>query len=189
MSSPDVESSPATGRRRFSEAEVWVHGGFAALVLVAIVTAAFLSIDPLSIVVGRREELRQLHVAAGLLSPVPLMLGMLSASFRRDVGLLERFGPGDRRWLRSRRRRSLPVVRFNAGQKLNAAFTLGAVLVLLGTGLIMGSLLWSWPDDQRTGATFVHDWTAAGLSMAVIGHVYFVRRYGRGDAASPRAVS
>jgi len=58
--------------------------------------------------------------------------------------------------------------------------------VLLGTGVVMGSLLWSWPDDLRTGATFVHDWMALGLTVAVLGHVYFVRRYGHGDATGRR---
>jgi len=189
MSSVRAATTSDATNRRFTQPEVWVHGAFAALVIVAIVTAAFLSVDALSQLVGRRELLMRLHLFAGLLCPVPLALGLLSPAFRRDAARLERFGPTDRAWIRSRRRRSLPVDRFNAGQKLNAAFTVGAVAVLLGTGVIMGSLLWGWPDDLRTGATFVHDWTAFGLTVAVVGHVYFARRYGRGDASSPRAVT
>jgi formate dehydrogenase subunit gamma len=129
----------------------------------------------------------QLHLWAGLALPVPLALGLLSRTFRSDVRRLDRLDGSDWAWLRSRRRRSLPVDRFNAGQKLNAAFTVGAVLVLLGTGVVMAGLLLNAPDDLRTGATFVHDWTALGLTVAVIGHLYFVRRYGRGDAITPRA--
>lgn len=159
-----------------------MHGTFAVLVIIAIVTAALLSVDALSQLVGRRELLRHVHVVAGLLCPIPLAIGLLSPAFRRDVKRLDTFVPADRAWLRSRHRRSLSVDRFNAGQKLNAAFTVGAVGVLLGTGIIMGSMVWSWPDDLRTGATFVHDWTAFGLTFAVLGHVYFVRRYRRGDA-------
>ena len=49
--------------------------------------------------------------------------------------------------------------KFNAGQKLNAAFTLGSILVLFGTGAIM-FFSSAFPDDIRTGATFVHDWLA-----------------------------
>jgi formate dehydrogenase subunit gamma len=185
-----THASPPTTRgtgSRFSKPEVWVHGAFAVLVLVAVVTAAFLFVDVLSQLVGRRELLMRVHVLAGLLCPVPLAVGLVSPAFRRDVARLERFGPVDRTWLRSPARRSLPVDRFNAGQKLNAAFTVGAVIVLLGTGVVMGSLLWSWPDDLRTGATFVHDWVALGLTVAVVGHLYFVRRYGRGDATGRRA--
>ena len=189
MSTAPPSVTPDSATRRFTAPEAWVHAAFAGLIIVAIVTAAFLSVDALSQLVGRRELLMRVHVLAGLLCPVPLALGLLSPAFRRDVARLERFGPNDRAWLRSRRRRSLPVDRFNAGQKLNAAFTVGAVAVLLGTGIIMGSLLWSWPDDLRTGATFVHDWTAFGLTLAVVGHVYFARRYGQGDASSPRTLA
>jgi formate dehydrogenase subunit gamma len=172
--------------RRFSNAEVWVHGAFALLVFVAIGSAALLWFDPLALWFGRRALASQVHTVAGLLIPVPLALGVLSASLRADARRLERLSPADREWLRSRDRRSgrIPVERFNAGQKLNAAFTVGAVTVLFGTGLIMGSLLWSWPTQYRTGATWVHDWTAFGLTAAVVGHIYFAWRYRRGDASS-----
>ena len=37
-----------------------------------------------------------------------------------------------------------------------------------------------WPNpfsnDLRTGATFVHDWFAFGIWIAVLGHVYFAIR-------------
>ena len=64
------------------------------------------------------------------------------------------------------------VGKFNAGQKLNSAVTAGAILVLLGTGILMyfvGLVRLSW----RTGATFVHDWFALGLGLLMLGHVYF----------------
>jgi formate dehydrogenase subunit gamma len=172
--------------RRFSPVEVAVHAAFAALVLVAVVTAAFLYVDSLSVLVGRRSAVATVHVWTGLLIPVPLAVGLLFGSFRADVRRLDRWSDDDSRWLRSRDRRSgaIPVDRFNAGQKLNAAFTLGAVLVLLGTGAVMGSLVGAWPDDLRTGATFVHDWTAFGLTAAVAGHVWFALRYRRGDAVT-----
>jgi formate dehydrogenase subunit gamma len=45
-------------------------------------------------------------------------------------------------------------------RKLNASLSAGAILVLLGSGLIM-----NFPDltqlSWRTGATFVHDWFGA----------------------------
>ena len=106
--------------------------------------------------------------------PVPLVVGWLwSAALRRDVRLLDRFSPADWQWLRSADRRSgrIPVGKFNAGQKLNAAFTLGAVLVMLMTGVVMH---WTglWPVAWRTGATFVHDWLAFAVAVVVAGHAY-----------------
>jgi formate dehydrogenase subunit gamma len=182
-----VSSSTTDTAARFTTAEVLVHAGFGVLVGTGIVTAAFLYVDPLSVLVGRRDLVATVHLWSGLLVPVPLALGLLSGALRADVRRLDSFSDADRRWLRSPVRRSLPVDRFNAGQKLNAAFTLGAVLVLLGTGVVMAGLLVNAPDQLRTGATFVHDWAALGLTAAVVGHVYFVVKYGRGDATGPRS--
>jgi len=64
------------------------------------------------------------------------------------------------------------VGKFNAGQKLNAAFQCGAILVMAGTGTMM----W-FPHlvgvSARTGSTFVHDWLALAIGFVVIGHVWF----------------
>jgi formate dehydrogenase subunit gamma len=171
---------------RFSRAQVLVHAAFAVLVFLAIVSAAFLWFDPLAQIFGRRALVTQFHTVVGLLLPIPLALGVLSPAFLRDASRLNRMSSQDWQWIRAKDRRSgrIPVDRFNAGQKLNAAFTVGAVLVLFGTGLVMGSVLASWPTDYRTGATWVHDWTAFGLTIAVIGHVYFALKYRTGDASA-----
>ena len=192
MTSTPMSGRPTAGptnpspEPRFSRAEIVVHTTFAALIGVGIVTAAIMWIDPLAIAVGRRDLLRTLHLTAGVLAPVPLALGLLSARFRSDVARLERWSDHDVAWLRSRDRRSgrIPVDRFNAGQKLNAALTVGAVLVLLGTGAVMASWLHSWPAQTRTDATWVHDWTAFALTLAVLGHIWFALRYRRGDVTT-----
>ncbi len=173
-------------KARFTRAEILVHTAFAVLFFVAVGSAALLWFDPLALWIGRRELAGRVHTIAGLLLPVPLALGLLSSAFRSDARTLERLSVTDREWLRSRDRRSgrIPVDRFNAGQKLNAAFTVGAVAVLFGTGLIMGSILLSWPTKYRIGATWVHDWTAFAVTVAVVGHVYFALRYRRGDHES-----
>jgi formate dehydrogenase subunit gamma len=69
----------------------------------------------------------------------------------------------------------LRVGKFNAGQKLYAAGVTGAVLVFLGTGLVMqfGGAL---PIRYRTGATFVHDLFAYGIAAAVFGHLWMASR-------------
>lgn len=60
--------------------------------------------------------------------------------------------------------------KFNAGQKLYAAWIAGAVLVMIGTGVLMwftdlAPLMW------RTGATFVHDWLALAIGIVLAGHM------------------
>ena len=44
-----------------------------------------------------------------------------------------------------------PVGQINAGQKLNAAFSVGSIIIMLATGAIMFFNAW-FPDDIRTGA-------------------------------------
>jgi formate dehydrogenase subunit gamma len=162
---------------RFTAAERWVHRSTAVLMGICLLTAAILYLSPLSVLIGRRALVVQLHLLAGLGTPLPLLLGWLSAAVREDVGRLNRFHPADWQWLRSSDRRSgrLPVGKFNAGQKLNAAFTAGAILVMLGSGVLMryGQ---HWPLSLRTGATFVHDWLAAAVTVVVVGHLYFALR-------------
>ncbi|WP_351223864.1 cytochrome b/b6 domain-containing protein [Streptomyces sp. NPDC002133] len=161
--------------RRFSRAERWVHRTTAALMLLCVATAAALYVPELAELVGRRHLVVTVHEWSGLLLPVPFLLGLASRAFRADLGRLNRFGPHDRQWLRAVRRRdhspeARPAGKFNAGQKLYAAWIAGAVLVMLGTGLLMwfthlAPLVW------RTSATFVHDWLALTIGLVLFGHV------------------
>jgi len=155
----------------------WAHRGLALLMGICLLTAAVLYIGPLSVLVGRRALVEQIHVYSGMALPVPILLGLLSRPFRSDVRLLNRFLPVDRVWLRARDRRSgrLPVGKFNAGQKINAGFVGGAIIVMLGTGLVMRYAN-HWPVSYRTGATWVHDWLAYAIVAMVAGHLYFAGR-------------
>jgi formate dehydrogenase subunit gamma len=117
------------------------------------------------------------HVLAGLALPVPVLIGWLSAAYRADLRELNRFHPVDAEWLRSSDRRSgrLRVGKFNAGQKLNAAFVAGAIVVQLASGVIM-QYGRHWPLYLRSGATFVHDWLAAAVAVTIAGHLYLAYR-------------
>jgi formate dehydrogenase subunit gamma len=159
---------------RFSRAERAVHWITATLMIVCIVTAVVLYNGSLSIKVGHRHVVELIHVYAGFALPAPMLLGLASAAYRADLARLNRFSPSDWRWLGSRTRRdgSIRVGKFNAGQKLNSALTAGAILVLLGSGLLMyypGLARLSW----RTGATFVHDWFALAVGVLVLGHIVY----------------
>ncbi|MEU6604608.1 cytochrome b/b6 domain-containing protein [Streptomyces shenzhenensis] len=171
-----AEAPARTARlRRFSRAERWVHRTTAALMGVCVVTAAFLYLPQLAVLVGRRALVVRVHEYAGLALPVPVLLGLASRAFRADLRFLNRFGPHDRVWLgaalrRDRRPAARPAGKFNAGQKIYAAWLAGATLVMLGTGLLMWfthltPLIW------RTSATFVHDWLALTMGVVLAGHI------------------
>lgn len=172
-----VDHTPALASRvrRFSRAESWVHRVTALLMGVCVVTAACLYVPQFAELVGRRELVVRIHEWAGLALPVPVLAGLASRAFRADLGRLNRFGPHDRVWLRAALRRdkrlsARPAGKFNAGQKVYAAWIAGATLVMVGTGLIMWfthltPLMW------RTSATFVHDWLALTIGIVLAGHI------------------
>jgi len=189
MTQPETDSSPAPNPgerrgerlagavrvRRFSPAERWVHRTTALLMGLCVLTAACLYLPQFAELVGRRELVVRVHEWSGLLLPVPVLAGLASRAFRTDLRLLNRFGSHDRVWLRAALRRdarpgSRPAGKFNAGQKTYAAWIAGAVLVMLGTGLLMwfthlAPLVW------RTSATFVHDWLALTIGLVLAGHI------------------
>lgn len=158
---------------RFDRVERVVHWVSASLFGILMATGAVLYVGQLSVLVGRRELMRTIHVYAGLALPIPLLIGVLGrhgTALRLDLGRLNRWSRGDFRWFRRRKRDSVRLGKFNPGQKLNATFLAAAGLVMLGTGSIMK---WFGPfsNDTRTGATFVHDWFAFGIWIAVLGHI------------------
>lgn len=166
---------------RFDRVERAAHWATAVLFGVLMATGAVLYAGPFSTLFGRRDLFRQVHTYAGLLLPVPVLLalaGRWGARLRRDLGRLNRWSREDARWFRRRFRArpgELDLGKFNPGQKLNATFFGAAVVVMLATGTIMR---WfePFPDDWRTGATFVHDWFALGIWIAVLGHLFFAIR-------------
>jgi formate dehydrogenase subunit gamma len=176
MAAPPTEPI-SSSLHRFDLFERIVHRSVAALMIVCIVTAAILYNGSIEIRVGHRHLVALIHVYCGFALPVPILAGFASRAYRDDVRRLNRFAPTDWKWLRSRTRRdgTIRVGKFNAGQKLNAALSAGAILVLLGTGVLMyfvGLVRLSW----RTGATFVHDWFALALGLLVLGHIYFAMK-------------
>ncbi|MFF4488505.1 cytochrome b/b6 domain-containing protein [Streptomyces sp. NPDC001544] len=171
----ETPAPPSARLHRFSRAERWVHRATAGLMGVCVLTAACLYIPALAVLVGRRELVVRVHEWVGLTLPAPVLLGLASRAFRTDLGFLNRFGPHDRVWLRAalhrdRRPEARPAGKFNAGQKIYAAWIAGATLVMLGTGLLMWfthltPLVW------RTSATFVHDWLALTIGIVLGGHI------------------
>jgi formate dehydrogenase subunit gamma len=173
LSEPFIGQVPVRVRR-FDVATRVVHWANATLFLVLLSSGLVLSFGPLSVLVGRRETVKDVHVWAGLLLPLPVVVGAAGRwgrGLRSDFGRLNRWLADDRRWFRTLGRdRSVRLGKFHPGQKLNAAFTAGAIPVMLLTGSIM-----RWPRSfdlsWRTGATFVHDWVATVLVFTIVGHI------------------
>ncbi|MEU6976933.1 MULTISPECIES: cytochrome b/b6 domain-containing protein [unclassified Streptomyces] len=162
---------------RFDRAVRRVHRTTACLMLVCLATAACLYLPPLAQMVGNRRAVAAVHLWCGIALPVPFAGGLALRAVRADAVRLSRFGPADRAWLRAVRRRlpERPAGKFNAGQKLYAQWTLGSMLVMLGTGLVMTATGLA-PLAWRTGANFVHDWGATAVSAAVLAHVAMALR-------------
>lgn len=162
--------------QRFGTPTRALHWATAVTVLTCALTGLVLYVGPLSAVVGRRNLVKDVHVIAGLAMPVPVVLayaGRWRAEVRGEFRRLARWSRADRRWLRSRGREAADQVgKFNAGQKLNAAFVAGMIPIMVATGSIMR---WfePFPVRYRTGATFVHDWTAIATWLVVAGHILF----------------
>lgn len=155
---------------RFAPTLRLVHQTTAVLFVVCVAAAACLYIGPLAEAVGRRLLVATVHRWAGVLLPVPLLVGLLSRELRADLRRIDRFTDADRRWLRRVPNRGRQAGKFNAGQKLYAAWIAGAVVVMVGTGL----LLWfrfALPWIPRASVLLVHDLGAFSVVVAVAGHV------------------
>jgi formate dehydrogenase subunit gamma len=190
MTSTPPLTNPSLGNQdhgelhRFDKTERVAHHLNATLFFVLMFTGLALYWEPLASAIGRREVVERIHLICGIALPFPIVisaLGYWGRGLRADGRRLDRWTDDDRTWLRvslasaGRRRRvrtQLSVGKFNAGQKLNSAFTVGAILVMLGSGLIM-YFYHPWPLAWRTGATFVHDWLAIGIVVMVLGHIRF----------------
>ncbi len=169
---------------RFDRFERAAHWANATLFLVLIGTGAILYIGQLSILVGRRVLIDDIHVYCGLALPVPLLISLAGSwgkELRADLSRFNRWTADDRRWLRlsfspgperKTGRAQLSTGKFNAGQKLNAVFIGAAIVIMLATGVVM---YWfsPWPLSWRTGATFVHEWLAIAVFVVVLGHITY----------------
>lgn len=144
--------------------------------LVLIFTGSVLYVPTLALMVGHRAIVENIHVIAGLALLVPLLIGVLGPWRHRLVADLRRFDqwrPADFDWFRRPAKRlDLPRGKFNGGQKAEAAFIGGAMVVMLVTGSIM-RFAPSRFITLATGATLVHDIVYIALFVAVAIHIFF----------------
>lgn len=158
---------------RFDKVQRTAHWANAILFFILILTALPLYFASLERIVGRHLLIEEIHVWSGVALPVPLLVSLIGpwgTRMRQDVRRFNRWTAGEVRWLRSLGNDKTQLDKFNPGQKLNAVFVGGTIVVMLGTGVIM-HWFGFFPVSWRTGATFVHDVLAFIVVAVVLGHI------------------
>ena len=175
----EVDADPQFVSRilRFDGAQRAAHWANALLFGILMLTALPLYFGSLSDVVGRRALVATIHVWSGVVLPVPIVISLLGpwgSRMRRDLRRINVWTKDEVRWLRLLGGSNAPKVvdKFNPGQKLNAIFIGGSIVVMLATGFILKWFRF-FPVNWRTGATFVHDVLAFAIFAVVIGHILF----------------
>jgi formate dehydrogenase subunit gamma len=138
-----------------------------------MVTALPLYFGSLADVVGRRHLVEEIHLWTGIALPIPVVLSLVGpwgAGMRRDARRINRWRKEEIRWLRSLGRHETELDKFNPGQKLNAIFVAGVIVVMLATGSMLEWFRF-FPVSWRMGATFVHDVFAFAIFAVVFGHI------------------
>jgi formate dehydrogenase subunit gamma len=172
----DAYQQAASRILRFDRVQRTAHWANALLFGVLMLTALPLYFPGLAGIVGRRALLVDIHVWSGVVLPVPLLISMVGpwgARMRRDLRRVNRWTRDEIAWLWALGRKAPRVVdKFNPGQKLNAIFVGGAIVVMLTTGIVLRWFQF-FPVSWRAGATFVHDVFAVAIFIVVIGHIIF----------------
>jgi len=161
---------------RFDRVQRTAHWANALLFGILMLTALALYFPSLSAIVGRRALVTNIHVWTGVALPIPLLISLLGpwgARMRRDLRRVNLWTRDEIAWMKALGRRAPQVVdKFNPGQKLNAIFNGGSIVVMLATGIVLKWFQF-FPVSWRTGATVVHDILAFAIFAVVIGHIVF----------------
>jgi formate dehydrogenase subunit gamma len=161
---------------RFTRTERAAHWVHATAFFGLFATGLVLYVPRLSILVGRRPLLKNLHVYAAVGWIAALVLVVVLGDRRRlrqTVRDLDEFDGDDLIWLR---RRPAPQGRFNAGQKINAALTAAFGLLFA----VSGFLLWLGERDHRfqfASTIMLHDWLMYVSLVLLMGHLYLALIY------------
>ncbi|MHB1584299.1 MAG: cytochrome b/b6 domain-containing protein [Acidimicrobiales bacterium] len=171
---PAGTASSSVRLLRFDRVQRAAHWANALLFGILIATALPLYFASVERLVGRHVLVAQVHLWAGIALPVPLLVSLVGpwgTRMRRDLRRLNRWTVDEVRWLRTLGRHGGGEAdKFNPGQKLNAAFVGGSIVVMLGTGVIL-EWFGLFPVSWRTGATFVHEVLSFVIVVVVVGHV------------------
>lgn len=150
------------------------HWANAVIFGVLVATALPLYFPSVERVVGRHVLVAMIHVWAGIAWPVPLVVSLIGpwgARMRRDARRFNRWTRKELKWLwRFGGVAGVDLDKFNPGQKLNAVFIAGSIVVFLASGIVM-KWFGLFPVGWRTGATFVHEALTFLIVAVVVGHL------------------
>jgi formate dehydrogenase subunit gamma len=164
---------------RFTRTERAAHWLLAGAFFVLLASGLALYLPSLSNTIARPTA-KAWHLWSAAVLGIGIV-ALIALGNRRALGRtareLERLDRDDARWLAGGPHRFVtgesapPQGRFNAGQKLNAAITLGLMIVMAITGM----LLWYGEQDttyRYAGTVYIHDWGTWILMSLVAGHIY-----------------
>ncbi|MBV8597614.1 MAG: cytochrome b/b6 domain-containing protein [Actinobacteria bacterium] len=158
--------------RRFSRTERTLHWANALGFFVLLASGLVLYLPSLSVLVGRRPLVKDVHFWSGI-GWVSLLAAIAVLGDRRGLVRtardVDRFGGDDVRFLLGRR--PAPQGRFNAGQKLNTVLTAAFTLLFF----VSGMLLWLGERDTRfrlAGTVILHDGLMYVSLLLLVGHLY-----------------
>ncbi|HXH88214.1 MAG TPA: cytochrome b/b6 domain-containing protein [Gaiellaceae bacterium] len=157
--------------RRFTVSERAIHWIHASVFFSLLVTGAVLYFPSLSVAIGRRPLVKDVHLWSALAWVVAVLVVVIVGdrrALRRVLREADRFDADDGRWLTGRR---APQGRFNAGQKVNLILT-GVLSVLF---VVSGLLLWLGERDTRfrlDGSIALHDGATLVSLFLLVGHLY-----------------
>jgi formate dehydrogenase subunit gamma len=159
-------------RRRFSKTERTLHWANALFFFFLLATGLILYLPSLSVAVGRRTLVQDVHFWSGIAWVAALVAIVIVGDRRgilRTAREMDSFDRDDVRWLAGRR--PAPQGRFNAGQKINAALNAAFVILFLVSGLLL------WFGERNTSWRFastvvLHDGLMYVSLVLLLGHLY-----------------
>jgi formate dehydrogenase subunit gamma len=157
---------------RFTVTERLLHWVHAAAFFVLLGSGLVLYLPSLSVAIGRRPLLKDIHFWTGISwAGAIVLVGLLGnrRALARTIREIDMFDRDDRRFLTGKTHS--PQGRFNAGQKINAVLTAAFATLFFISGLLL------WYGEKNTsfrlpGTVYLHD-TLMYLSLIIVtGHLY-----------------
>jgi formate dehydrogenase subunit gamma len=158
---------------RFDAVQRTAHWLNALMFLTLMFTAIPLYFGSFFGVIFARHTIQMVHLWTGLFLPLPIavsLLGPWGRRMRSDWQRVSQWTRDEIRWLRTFGRTPLAADKFNPGQKVNAVFTVSAIVALFVTGYILQWFRF-FPVSWREGATVTHDLFSFIVFAVVAGHV------------------
>ncbi len=168
-----IRRRPSLRLLRFDTVQRTAHWLNSLLFGIAMTTAIPLYFGSFFGIVFARHPVQLIHLWAGLLLPIPLLValaGPWGARMRHDLRRINYWTRAEVRWTKTLGRSPLDADKFNPGQKAFALFAGASLVVMLATGSILQWFRF-FPISWRTGATTTHDLFAFAIFAAIGGHI------------------